>query len=102
SSASLVASPVLLGSVTTLILIIAVFLAFNANNGLPFVPTYDVWAQVPSGANLVAGNEVRLGGFRVGVVDKLVPEYDPAQHRTIAKLPLKLANAVDPPANDQQ
>jgi len=100
SSVSLVASPVLLGSVTTLILIIAVFLAFNANNGLPFVPTYDIWAQVPTGANLVAGNEVRLGGFRVGVVDKLQPEYDPAQHRTIAKLHLKLDKSVEPLAKD--
>jgi virulence factor Mce-like protein len=100
SSVSLVASPVLLGSVTTLILIIAVFLAFNANNGLPFVPTYDIWAKVPSGANLVAGNEVRLGGFRVGVVDKLVPQYDPAQHRTVARLHLKLDKSVDPLAKD--
>jgi phospholipid/cholesterol/gamma-HCH transport system substrate-binding protein len=100
SNMSLVASPVLLGSVTTLILIIAVFLAFNANNGLPFVPTYDLWAQVPSGANLVAGNEVRLGGFRVGVVDKLVPQYDPAQRRTVARLHLKLDKSVDPLAKD--
>src|SRR4051794_31165121 len=83
SSVSLVASPVLLGGVTTLILIVAVFLAYNANTGLPFVPTYDVWAQLPNGANLVEGNEVRLGGFRVGVVDKLVPQYDPAQRRTV-------------------
>ncbi len=77
-TASIVASPVLVGAVTTLIVIVAVFLAYNANNGLPFVPTYDVWAQLPSGANLVKGNEVRVGGFRVGVVDKIVPQYDPA------------------------
>jgi virulence factor Mce-like protein len=99
-TASIVASPVLVGAVTVLIVIVAVFLAYNANNGLPFVPTYDVWAQLPSGANLVKGNEVRLGGFRVGVVDKLVPAYDPAQRRTIAKVHLKLDKSVDPLAKD--
>ena len=39
--------------------------------GLPFVPSYTLKAQVPSAANLVKGNEVRLGGTRVGVVDKI-------------------------------
>jgi tetratricopeptide (TPR) repeat protein len=33
------ANPVLIGAVTVLIAIIAVFLAYNANTGLPFVPT---------------------------------------------------------------
>ena len=61
----------LVGAVTVLIVLVAVFLAYNANNGLPFVPTYDVWAQLPGGANLVKSNEVRVGGFRVGVVDKI-------------------------------
>jgi len=99
-TASIVASPVLVGAVTTLIVIVAVFLAYNANNGLPFVPTYDVWAQLPSGANLVKGNEVRVGGFRVGVVDKIVPQYDPALHKTIARIHMKLDKSVQPLAKD--
>ena len=66
----------LIGAVTVLVVLVGVFLAYNANNGLPFVPTYDVWAQLPSGANLVRDNEVRVGGFRVGLVDKIVPMYD--------------------------
>src|SRR3954468_1813076 len=70
-TASIVASPVLVGAVTTLIVIVSVFLAYNANKGLPFVPTYDLSAQLPSGSNLVEGNEIRIGGFRVGVVDKI-------------------------------
>ena len=72
-TASLVASPVLVGAVTVLISIIAVFIAYNANKGLPFVPTYDLKAQLPSGAKLVKGNEVRVGGFRVGVIDDIKP-----------------------------
>ena len=74
ATASIVASPVLVGAVTMLIAIVAVFLAYNANKGLPFVPTYDLKAQLPSGANLVKGNEVRVGGFRVGVVDDIKPD----------------------------
>jgi virulence factor Mce-like protein len=99
-TASIVASPVLVGAVTTLIVIVAVFLAYNANNGLPFVPTYDVWAQLPSGANLVKGNEVRVGGFRVGVVDKIVPQYDPQLKKTIARVHMKLDKSVQPLAKD--
>jgi virulence factor Mce-like protein len=101
-TASIVASPVLVGAVTVLIVLVAVFLAYNANNGLPFVPTYDVWAQIPSGANLVKGNEVRVGGFRVGVVDKIVPEYDAAQKKTIAKVHMKLDKSVQPLATNTQ
>ncbi len=72
-TSALVASPVLVGAVTVLVAMISVFLAYNANNGLPFVPTYDVKAELPGGSNLVVGNEVRLGGFRVGVVDRILP-----------------------------
>ena len=42
SNASIVANPVLIGAVTTLVLVVAVFLAYNANNGLPFVPTREL------------------------------------------------------------
>src|SRR2546430_17465530 len=62
-TASIVASPVLVGAVTTLIVIVSVFLAYNANQGQPFVPTYKIKAQLPGGANLVPGNEVRIGGL---------------------------------------
>ena len=70
---SLAANPVLIGAATTLVVVVAVFLAYNANNGLPFVPTYELKAEVPNAANLVVGNEVRLGGSRVGVVDAITP-----------------------------
>src|SRR5438067_1947323 len=72
-TASIVASPVLVGAVTTLIVIVAVFLAYNANNGLPFVPVYRVSVEVPNGARLVRNNEVRIGGNRVGVVESITP-----------------------------
>jgi phospholipid/cholesterol/gamma-HCH transport system substrate-binding protein len=72
-SQSIVANPVLVGAVTTLVVIVAVFLAYNANNGLPFVPSRKVNVLFTNGAQLVKGNEVREGGFRVGVVTEMVP-----------------------------
>lgn len=68
---SIAANPVLIGAATTLVVIVAVFLAYNANSGLPFVPTYNLNIQVPNAANLTEGNEVRIGGTRVGVIDKI-------------------------------
>jgi virulence factor Mce-like protein len=70
-------NPVLVGAATTLVVIVAVFLAYNANNGLPFVPTYDLDAQVPSAAGLIRGNDVRIGGARVGVVHSISPLTGP-------------------------
>jgi ABC-type transporter Mla subunit MlaD len=66
-------SPVLVGAVTVLVIIVAVFLAYNANNGLPFVSTYNLKALLPNADALVKANEVRIGGARVGVVKSVVP-----------------------------
>ncbi len=66
-------SPVIVGAVTVLVVIVAVFLAYNANNGLPFVSTYNLKARVPNATALVKGNEVRIGGSRVGVIKSVKP-----------------------------
>jgi virulence factor Mce-like protein len=92
--ASIAGSPVLVGALTTLVLIVAVFLSYNANNGLPFVPTYDVEADLPDAANLVEGNEVRIGGFRVGVIDKIDPIRD-NKGGTLARIHMKLQKDVE-------
>jgi virulence factor Mce-like protein len=65
------ANPVLVGAVTILVVVVAVFLAYNANAGLPFVPTYELKANVPNAAQLVPGNEVREGGHRIGTVTEI-------------------------------
>jgi ABC-type transporter Mla subunit MlaD len=70
---SIAANPVLIGAATVLVIVVAVFLAYNANNGLPFVPTYELKAEVPDAANLVTGNEVRIGGDRVGIISAIEP-----------------------------
>jgi phospholipid/cholesterol/gamma-HCH transport system substrate-binding protein len=99
SSQSIVANPVLVGAVTTLVVVVAVFLAYNANNGLPFVPTKEIKVQLASGSNLVKGNEVREGGFRVGVITDIAPITLP-NGSTGAEVDMKLDKAVgDVPAD---
>ena len=85
---SLVSSPILVGAVTVLVTLVAVFLAYNANEGLPFVPTFDVKALVPNAAGLVRGNEVRIGGKRVGMVRSIEAQAGP--RRPIAVLHMSL------------
>lgn len=88
-------SPVIVGSVTVLVIVIAVFLAYNANNGLPFVSTYDLTARVPNANALVKGNEVRIGGARVGVVSKVTPvQLDDG--RAVAEFTLRLDKSAEP------
>src|ERR687897_2667767 len=80
TSGGIAGNPVLIGAATVLVVLVAVFLAYNANQGLPFVPTYSLDAQTPSAANLVRGNEVRIGGSRVGTVDSI--EVEPTKDGT--------------------
>jgi virulence factor Mce-like protein len=92
-------NPVLIGAATVLVIIVAVFLAYNANSGLPFVPTYTVRAEVPSAAQLVPGNDVRIGGTRVGAVSGITPRKL-GDGRVIAVLDMKLDKDVDPLPRD--
>ena len=96
------ASPVLIGAVTVLVAIVAVFISYSANNGLPFVPTYKLNAEVPNGAKLVKGNEVRAGGFRVGIVKniKSARVTVDGEERVIAVLELSLDKKIEPLAVD--
>ncbi len=92
------ASPVLIGAVTLMIAIVAVFISYSANNGLPFVPTYQLKAEVPNGAKLVKGNEVRAGGFRVGIVKDIKSGRRTigGEERTIAVLDMRLDKQIEP------
>jgi virulence factor Mce-like protein len=88
-------NPVLIGAATVLVVLVAVFLSYNANQGLPFVPTYTVKARVPNAANLVVGNDVRIGGARVGAVSAIETERQD-DGTSIAVLSLKMERAVKP------
>jgi virulence factor Mce-like protein len=64
-------NPILIGAITILILVVAVYLAYNANNGLPFVPTYNLNVEVPNASGLIASDSVLIGGTRVGYVGSI-------------------------------
>jgi virulence factor Mce-like protein len=103
---SLAASPTLVGAVTVLVVVVAVFLAYQANTGLPFVPTYQLSAQLPDSESLVKGNDVRIGGQRVGQITNITPENvsdapcpsDPTRRCTgqVAKVDMDLNQDLDP------
>ena len=80
----LAASPTMVGAVTVLISIVAVFLAYNANNGLPFVPVYRVSIDIPNGARATNANEIRIGGTRVGVIESIEPIVDSSAGQTVS------------------
>jgi ABC-type transporter Mla subunit MlaD len=92
----LFASPVLIGAVTVLVAIVAVFLAYNANNGLPFVPRYSLHVQVADAEELTSDAEVHLaGGSLVGHVTGIVPGRA-ASGQPIAVLDLALNKNIEP------
>ncbi len=93
---SLAGSPLLIGAVTTLIIVVAVFLSYNANNGLPFVPTYNVKVQLAETSGLQKANQVRIGGTRVGIISSLTPYQNPRTGRVTAIADLKLEKSVEP------
>ena len=99
---SLAGRPVLVGAATLLCAVVAVFLSYNANNGLPFVPTYDLTVQVPDAAGLVRGNEVRVGGKRVGVIEEIRAVPGKGGGDPISELDVALFTALDPLPTDSK
>ena len=93
---STLASPVLIGAVTVLVAIVAVFLAYNANNGLPFVPRYSLHVQVQDAEELTQNAEVHLaGGALVGYVTSIDASRT-ASGEPIAVLNLALNKSIEP------
>jgi phospholipid/cholesterol/gamma-HCH transport system substrate-binding protein len=86
------AQPVLIGAVTVLITVIAVVLAFTANAGLPFVPTRELRVDIVDGSDLVVGNDVREGGFRIGEVSAMKAVTLP-DGQSAAQLTLQLSES---------
>jgi len=93
---SVAGNPVLIGAVTVLVTVMAVFLAYNANSGLPFVPVFQMKVETPNAARLVVGNEVREGGFRIGSVSRIETVRDEAGEPMAALLTLNLDRSAAP------
>ena len=96
-AASIVASPLLVGATTLIVVVVSVMLAVQANSGLPFVPTYDLRAELPGASNLIVGNEVRWGGYQVGIIEDIKPAVrEQGARRSIAVVHMKLDKAIEP------
>ncbi len=96
-------NPILVGTITILVVIVAVYLSYIAENGLPFVPTYSVKVDVANASELVKNADVRIGGARVGQVLTITPE--PATRRyphPYAQLGLSLQRSLEPLPRDTQ
>jgi virulence factor Mce-like protein len=93
---SLAASPLLIGALTVLIAVVAVYVSYGANNGLPFTPTYNIKAELPEASGLEKGNQVRLFGRRIGIVSAIVPRQDPNTGKIAAIVSLKLEKHAGP------
>src|SRR3954467_13130512 len=92
---SIASNPMLVGTTTLLTVLVAIFVTYNANNGLPFVPTYQVTAIVRDADLLGHNAEVRIGGKRVGSIDAMSAE--PTRSGVpVARLHLKLDTSASP------
>ncbi len=94
-------SPVLVGALTVLVTVVAVTLAYNANQGLPFVPRYTVNVQIRDASEVTRNADVRIGGSQVGFVNKVTASRDSAG-RPIAVVNMKLQESVKPLSTDSR
>src|SRR3954468_4895867 len=93
--ASIIANPMLVGTTTLLTVLVALFVTYNATNGLPFVPTYNVRA-VLSDAQLLGHNaEVRIVGKRFGLVPAMAAQPTKSGKPNVV-LSLKLDQEASP------
>jgi ABC-type transporter Mla subunit MlaD len=91
----LLGNPIVIGALTVLVAFVAVTLAYQADNGLPFVPKYNLHVQIPDAEELTHGGEVHMGGALIGLVTSIDPGRGPAG-QPIAVLNLSLDKEVEP------
>ncbi|HEY1593509.1 MAG TPA: MlaD family protein [Solirubrobacteraceae bacterium] len=94
---SVLQSPIVVGTVLIVVLGIAVYLSYIAENGLPYVPTYRVNVQVANADEVPKNADVRIGGARVGQVLTITPEpASPTWRHPYAQLGLSLQKSLGP------
>ena len=92
-------NPILVGALTVLVTVAAVSLAYQADNGLPFVPKYSLHLQIPDAEELTHGNEVHMGGALIGLVTSVDPARS-ASGQPIAVMNMALDKNVEPLPKD--
>jgi ABC-type transporter Mla subunit MlaD len=91
----------LIGAVTLIVVGVAVYLSYIAENGLPFSSTYNINVEVANANELSKNSDVRIGGTRVGQILTITPERPTqAWPHAFARLGLVLnANLAPLPAD---
>ncbi|MDQ6834839.1 MAG: MlaD family protein [Actinomycetota bacterium] len=74
AAGALLNNPIMVGTMTILVVLVAVYLSYIAENGLPFTPTYSLNVEVANAGQLIKNADVRIGGARVGQVLTISPE----------------------------
>jgi ABC-type transporter Mla subunit MlaD len=92
---SIASQPALLGALTILMALVAVYIVYNANSGLPFVPAYNVRAVIGDAEHMGKTGDVRIGGVLVGKVGDRRLEVMP-NGSTRAVLDLALQKSIEP------
>jgi ABC-type transporter Mla subunit MlaD len=95
------AQPALLGAIAVLMSMVAIYIVYNANAGLPFVPTYDVRAVIDNAEHMGKTGDVRMAGVLVGKVGGRRLEVKP-DGSTRAVLELALDRWMEPLPADSQ
>ncbi len=87
--------PVLLGAIAVLLAMIAIYIVYNADSGLPYVPRYEVRVVLSDAEHFGKTGDVRMAGWLVGRVGdrELLVRPD---GRTRAVLQLKLDKEMEP------
>jgi phospholipid/cholesterol/gamma-HCH transport system substrate-binding protein len=70
------------------------FVSYNALSGLPFQPTYHVSVELPDADRLIATDDVRIGGVRVGQVADVIAEPSRSGARPYALIQLGLDPSI--------
>ena len=90
-------SPIVVGTITIVVVAIAVYLSYIAENGLPFLATYQVNVQVANADEVSKNADVRIGGARVGQVLTITPEPPSSTWpHPYAQLRLSLQRSLEP------
>jgi virulence factor Mce-like protein len=88
-----------LGVLAVVVVALIGWIAYNANLGLPWQSTYDVYADVPNADRLIKTADVRIGGVRVGQVNAVDAEPGSDGRGPYTRLELALSGVSHVPRN---
>lgn len=93
---------VLIGAAFVVVVGATVLASYGANKGLPVVPSYRISVDVPDAQELVAADQVRVGGARVGVIKSVRAIPGRGDRPPFARIELALDTDLRPLPRDSE